>query len=61
MVDALPVEQVSAALADLRARGRKPTARSWSPSWFGSATGSSPDVSERVDEILRDGLGRRPA
>jgi hypothetical protein len=61
LVEELPDEQVLAALADLRARGRKAGPRPWPPAWFGAATGSSPDVSERVDEILREGLGRRPA
>jgi hypothetical protein len=61
LVEGLPDEQVPAALADLRARGRKVGPRPWPPTWFGAAEGSSPDVSERVDEILREGLGRRPA
>ena len=57
----LPAEQVPLVLAELRARATPPVERPWPPSWFGAATGSSPDVSERVDEILREGLGRRPA
>jgi hypothetical protein len=60
LVEDLPAEQVPAVLADLRARGRRSGERSWPPAWFGAATGSSPDVSERVDEILCQGLGRRP-
>jgi hypothetical protein len=33
----------------------------WPPAWFGSIEGSSTDISERADEILRAVLGRRPA
>jgi hypothetical protein len=61
LVDELPAEQVPSALAALRARGSKRGASSWPPAWFGSVSGSQPDVSERIDEILREGLGRRPA
>jgi hypothetical protein len=61
LVDGLPAEQVPVVLAGLRARGRRAGERSWQPAWFGAAVGSSPDVSERVEEILREGLGRRPA
>lgn len=61
LVEELADEQVPGALADLRARGRKVGPRPWPPAWFGAAQGSAPDVSERVDEILREGLGRRPA
>ena len=61
LVEELPAEQVPAALSDLRALRDRPKASSWPPAWFGAAVGSAPDVSERVDEILREGLGRRPA
>ena len=29
---------------------------SWPPAWFGIAEGSAQDVSERVEEILAEGL-----
>lgn len=62
LVEQLPDEQVPAVVSDLKARlttvGQE---RSWPPAWFAVAEGSAPDVSERVEEILADGLGRRPA
>jgi hypothetical protein len=62
LVDELPPAQVAAALAAVRAAGRQAEpSSSWPPAWFGAVPGSASDVSERVDEILRDGLGRRPA
>jgi len=65
LVERLPDEQVPAAAADLRARlAAVPSGSagsSWPPAWFGIAEGSAEDVSERVEEILAEGLGRRPA
>lgn len=61
LVDELPAGEVPAALAALKARQEKRPASLWPPAWFGSVRGSQPDVSERADEILREGLGRRPA
>jgi hypothetical protein len=61
LVDELPAEQVPGALAALRARGERRDKASWPPAWFGSVSGSAPDVAERADDILREGLGRRPA
>ena len=62
LVERLPDEQVQAVASQLRARlvaaGR---AGSWPPAWFAVAEGSSDDISERVDEIIAEGLGRRPA
>jgi hypothetical protein len=62
LVERLPDEQIQAASGDLRARlvssGR---GGAWPPAWFALAEGSSDDVSERVEEIIADGLGRRPA
>lgn len=60
LVEELPEEQVPGALADLRARGRRAGPRPWPPAWFGAVRGASPDVSGRVDEILREGMGRPP-
>jgi hypothetical protein len=65
LVERLPDEQVPAAAADLKARLTQVPAAStgtaWPPAWFGIAEGSAQDVSERVEEILAEGLGRRPA
>ncbi len=33
----------------------------WPPAWFGAIEGSSPDLSERIDEILGAELGRDSA
>jgi hypothetical protein len=62
LVEALPDEQVPAAVSDLRIRlTRRPTTGTWPPAWFGIAEGTSQDASERVEEILSEGLGRRGA
>lgn len=61
LVEELPEEQVPGALAGLRARGRRAGPRPWPTGWFEAARGASPDASERVAEILREGSGRRPA
>jgi len=62
LVEHLPDEQVTAALSELRARlVSTPPSRSWPPAWFAIAEGSATDVSERVEEILAEGLGQRPA
>ncbi len=60
LVEQLPDEQVQGAAADLKARlapVREPG--SWPPAWFGIVDGSANDVSEQVEEILAEGLGRR--
>jgi hypothetical protein len=62
LVEHLPDEQVPLALSELRARlASASPPRPWPPAWFAIADGSATDVSERVDEILAEGLGRRPA
>ena len=61
LVEALPDEQVDAVAADLKVRLAQPRVVSWPPSWVGIAQGSAPDISERVDEILAEGLGQRRA
>lgn len=72
LVDDLPDEAVLAVLADLRVRTEAVLAylrvetvrtadRPWPPSWFGAARARDPEFSNRVDEILGDELGRRPA
>ena len=60
-MDDLPAEQVPGALTALRARASRGSVGTWPPAWFGMGEGAQDDVSEHVDEILRDGLGRRPA
>ncbi|MFI5732259.1 hypothetical protein ACIA49_19200 [Kribbella sp. NPDC051587] len=32
----------------------------WPPAWVGSVDGTSPDFSERIDEMLAEGLGHSP-
>jgi hypothetical protein len=59
LIDALPEETVPVVLAELRSRTA--ASRPWPPRWFGAAEARRPDVSERVDDILRDELGRRGA
>jgi len=62
LVEHLPDEQVPAVLSELRARlAAAPPGGAWPPAWFAIAEGSATDVSERVEEILAEGLGRRPA
>jgi hypothetical protein len=65
LVEALPDEQVPAAVSDLRGRlasgATTSAAKAWPPAWFGIAEGSATDVSERVEQILSEGLGRRGA
>jgi len=61
-VEQLPDEQIPAAVSNLRARLTSvPPSGTWPPAWFGIAEGSADDVSERAEEILTKGLGRRPA
>ncbi|WP_405139421.1 hypothetical protein OG589_23085 [Sphaerisporangium sp. NBC_01403] len=57
LIDDLPDEQVPATLALLRAQTGRTTSE-WPPSWFGAAEARQPDISERVDEILQEELGR---
>ncbi|HYU83953.1 MAG TPA: hypothetical protein VEK80_04035 [Kribbellaceae bacterium] len=68
LVDSLPddvaADVLDFARAKLHAGQATPferTQRTWPPAWFGAGQASHPDVSERVDEILRDEFGRRPA
>ena len=62
LVEALPDEHVSAAVSDLKSRlTGGPTTGTWPPAWFGIAEGASQDASERVEEILSEGMGRRGA
>lgn len=59
LIDTLPDETVPGVLAELRSRTVAAAKQPWPPRWFGAAEARRPDVSERVEEILRDELGRR--
>jgi hypothetical protein len=59
LVDELSDEEVPTALALLRARAGR-AGGTWPPGWFGAGQAREPDISERVDEILRGELGLRP-
>jgi hypothetical protein len=59
LVDELSDDEVPTALALLRARARRPGS-TWPPRWFGAGQAREPDISERVDEILRGELGQQP-
>ena len=62
LVEALPDEQLSAAVSDLKSRlTERPTTGAWPPAWFGIAEAATQDASERVEEILSEGMGRRGA
>jgi len=62
LVEQLSDDQVPAVVADLRSRLAPVRAqRSWPPAWFGIVVGSADDLSERVEEILAEDLGQRPA
>jgi hypothetical protein len=59
LVDELSDEEVPTALALLRARAGRASG-TWPPRWFGAGQAREPDISERVDEILRGELGQQP-
>jgi len=59
LVEQLPDEQVPAVVSELRAKLGAVPPRQWPPAWFGIAEGSSDDISERAEEILAEGFGRR--
>jgi hypothetical protein len=58
LVEQLPEEQVSAALAEVQRLAASGEAPQWPPPWFGAVTSSRPDTSKRVDDLLAHGLGR---
>lgn len=57
LVEDLPEEQVSSALAELRRRAELGGTRVWPPAWFGAAQAARSDTAARVDELLEDGFG----
>jgi hypothetical protein len=68
LIDELPDDAAAELLPELRllklqaeARTERPrVSGTWPPAWFGSIEGSSTDISERAEEILRAELGRGP-
>jgi hypothetical protein len=68
LIDSLSDVAAAELLPELRllklqaeARSERPRGSdTWPPAWFGSIEGSSTDISERADEILRAEMGRGP-
>ena len=58
LVDALPEEQVSQALEDVRRRLPPTVAGSWPPPWVGAIVAGRSDASENYDDLLAEGFGR---
>lgn len=58
LVEDLPDDQVSAAIALVRQLSPAEADEHWPPSWFGAITAGRDDTSERVDDILRTEYGR---
>jgi hypothetical protein len=71
LIDSLPESAAVDLLAELSLlKGRPRTSESstaerpegaWPPAWFGAGEASRLDLTEHIDEILRDEFGRRPA
>ncbi|WP_405061636.1 hypothetical protein OG474_08290 [Kribbella sp. NBC_01505] len=45
---------------EAEARAERRPASTWPPAWVASVDGTSPDFSERIDEMLAEGLGHSP-
>jgi hypothetical protein len=59
LVDALPEEQVTRAIAEVtRLTSGSAPKTSWPPPWIASIAADDGDTSERIDEILAEGFGR---
>ena len=58
LVDELPDDQVSSALADVRRRAVRRASGSWPPAWFAAAVARRTDTAANVDELLAEGFGR---
>lgn len=58
LVDALPEEQVSQALEDVRRRLPPTVAGSWPPPWVGAMVTERSDISENYEDLLAEGFGR---
>jgi hypothetical protein len=71
LIDSLPDSAAADLLPELRllklqmesGAGAEPAQGTgeWPPAWFGAIEGSTPDLSERIDEILGAELGRGSA
>jgi hypothetical protein len=59
LVDDLPEEQVSAALALVRQLRPEAPSDDWPPSWFGAVSAEQTDTAARAKKILRAEYGRR--
>lgn len=58
LVEQLSDEQIPTALAEVQRLAASTEAAPWPPPWFGAITSKRSDTSERVDELLADGVGR---
>jgi len=59
LVDALPDEQVTRAIAAvIRLTSDTPSKTLWPPPWIASIATDNGQISERIDEILAEGFGR---
>jgi hypothetical protein len=58
LIEELPEDQVTSALADVRRRATPRRAASWPPAWFGAAVGRRTDTAANVDDLLAEGFGR---
>ena len=59
LVDALPEEQVTRAIAAVTVLASGVASKpAWPPPWIGAITTENVDVSERIDELLAEGFGR---
>ncbi|MGH3095627.1 MAG: hypothetical protein ACRDMV_06450 [Streptosporangiales bacterium] len=59
LVEGLPEDRVSAAVALVRGLAGEPEAEEWPPSWFGAVTSASDDTAARAKDILRAEYGER--
>jgi len=58
LVEQLPNDQVSAALAEVQRLRVPSAATTWPPPWFGAIATDRTDISATTDEALADGFGR---
>ncbi len=59
LVDDLAEDQVPTALIEVQRLAAAADAPAWPPPWFGAVKSCRTDTSERVDELLAEGFGRR--
>ncbi|MGL5826092.1 MAG: hypothetical protein ACRCYU_14955 [Nocardioides sp.] len=58
LVEDLPDEQVSAALAAVRRQHEQRPGTSWPPSWFGSFASGRSDLGSNHHALVAEGSGR---